>query len=137
MGPSEETMTNRAGDDDRRSFVRARFATGATLTDAKTGKEWQTELVDLCIKGAFVSRPEDWHGKSGDPCSLALNLNAGLVISMSGHIAHVRPGGVGFAWDSIDIDDMAHLRRLLELNLGDGSLFQRELSALGRKTGSE
>jgi len=38
---------------------------------------------------------------------------------------------IGFRWDRIDLDSFAQLKRLVELNLGDPDLLNRELSALG------
>jgi hypothetical protein len=38
---------------------------------------------------------------------------------------------VGLHCRHIDIESLAHLRRLIELNLGDPALLERELAALG------
>jgi hypothetical protein len=46
-------------------------------------------------------------------------------------VAHCESEHVGFHCDHIDIDSITHLRRLVELNLGDPELLERELSALG------
>jgi hypothetical protein len=40
---------------------------------------------------------------------------------------------LGFVCQYIDLDSISHLRRLVELNLGDGSLLERELAALGEE----
>jgi hypothetical protein len=49
---------------------------------------------------------------------------------MEGSIAHLEGTQVGLRCDSIDIDSLTHLRRLVELNVGDEAILQRELSAL-------
>jgi len=50
---------------------------------------------------------------------------------MEGHLAHVGDNNtVGIRCESIDLDSISHLRRLVELNLGDPELLNRELSAL-------
>jgi len=43
---------------------------------------------------------------------------------------YTEPERIGFACTHIDIDSAAHLRRLVELNLGNPELLARELSAL-------
>ena len=45
--------------------------------------------------------------------------------------AHVMPHRIGFEWQKIDLDSFAELKRLVELNLGDPAILNRELSALG------
>jgi hypothetical protein len=49
---------------------------------------------------------------------------------MNTRVAHLENTHVGLRCESIDLDSMAHLRRLLELNSGDPELVERELSAL-------
>jgi hypothetical protein len=49
---------------------------------------------------------------------------------MQTRVAHVEGPQAGLLCISIDIDSVTHLRRLLELNLGDPALLERELSAL-------
>ena len=45
-------------------------------------------------------------------------------------VAHREGRRAGLACQSIDVDSVTHLRRLVELNAGDPDLLQRELSAL-------
>jgi hypothetical protein len=45
-------------------------------------------------------------------------------------VAHVEGEHVGLLCRSIDIESITHLRRLLEINLGDAKLLERELKAL-------
>jgi hypothetical protein len=40
-------------------------------------------------------------------------------------------GNWGLRWKHIDVDSLTHLRRLLELNLTDPGLLNRELADLG------
>jgi hypothetical protein len=46
-------------------------------------------------------------------------------------IAHHENEELGLHCKDIDIDSITHLRRLIELNLGNPALLERELSALG------
>jgi len=49
---------------------------------------------------------------------------------MDGRIANQRDDMMGIVCEHIDVDSMTHLRRLVELNMGDTSLLERELHAL-------
>ena len=49
---------------------------------------------------------------------------------MNCQLAHCHGRLAGLVCTSIDLDSITHLRRLVELNLGDPDLLDRELSAL-------
>lgn len=46
-------------------------------------------------------------------------------------LTRTQPQSLGFVCRHIDLDSISHLRRLVELNLGDEQLLERELAALG------
>jgi hypothetical protein len=49
---------------------------------------------------------------------------------MAGELAHVEAGHAGVLCRSIDLESITHLRRLIEVNLGDPAASERELKAL-------
>lgn len=49
---------------------------------------------------------------------------------MAGELAHVEGERSGVLCRSIDLESITHLRRLIEMNLGDAALVERELAAL-------
>jgi hypothetical protein len=51
---------------------------------------------------------------------------------MKAVVAHIEKGSAGFRCDKIEAESAVHLRRLVELNLGDEELLHRELAALGK-----
>ena len=116
--------------DERRQFTRIPFEVRAVLRD--NGNEWPVELIDISLKGALVTRPEGWSAIPGRACAVHIELTDETLIHMEGTVAHLQPDRVGFRCDHMDVDSITHLRRLAELNLGDASLVERELSALGR-----
>ena len=67
-------------------------------------------------------------------CVALLPLGAGaandIVIAMAGELAHVEGAHAGVLCRSIDIESITHLRRLIEVNLGDPAALERELKAL-------
>ena len=92
---------------------------------------WSTEVLDVSLKGALVERPEGWGVPLGEPCELVIQLNgheAGIVMAVE--LVHVEGHRLGFECQYIDIESAMHLRRLVELNLGDPDLLERELAHL-------
>jgi len=112
----------------RRQFWRAHFNSPVRLT--LHGEVSEAMLHDISLKGALLKAPADWRGRKGDHCLLRLHLAADAVINMSATVAHVEGRRIGLNCDSIDLDSVTHLRRLVELNAGDPGLLDRELSAL-------
>jgi hypothetical protein len=119
MGPS----------DDRRRFSRIAFHRPAELDAA--GERVTCELLDISLKGALVEVPAGFRGQEGQACALAIRLDAGdVMVRMDGEIVHREGTALGLRCTGIDLDSIAHLRRIVELNLGDEELLHRELSAL-------
>jgi hypothetical protein len=124
-------MTAKTGDE-RRRFSRIRFHRPAELS--ARGERVTCEVTDVSLKGALVEVPVSFHTHPGEKCTLAIRLDAGeATIRMEGEIAHREGTLAGVRCLEIDLDSIAHLRRLVELNLGDEELLQRELSALVRE----
>jgi len=91
-----------------------------------------TCLIDISLKGALVKAPEDWQLSIGCRLDLSVALNgADSAIHMQAQVAHIEPGQIGLLCDGIDMQSITHLRRLVELNLGDNALLERDLQALG------
>ena len=113
---------------DRRRFRRIAF-------DAKTeirqnGWELPVKLVDLSLKGLLLEQPEGWKGNKALPFEVDIRLDPKAHIKMQVRLAHEDHGQLGFVCQHIDLDSISHLRRLIELNLGDEEELERELGAL-------
>ncbi|MEY2633653.1 MAG: hypothetical protein RIR00_2307 [Pseudomonadota bacterium] len=116
---------------ERRLFSRILFRTEARLSEP--GHEIGVQVIDLSLRGALLRPLRPWTATSGTPCTLRIRLDEmGTLIHMDGQVAHRDGVYVGFRCTEIDLDSITHLRRLLELNLGDEALLQRELSAFSR-----
>lgn len=115
---------------ERRRFQRFSFEALARLYSQNAA--WDTQLIDISMKGVLVERPQDFEGEVGGQFRLDLRLRGSVVISMGVVAAHVGAERIGLKWRSIDLDSFSRLKRLIELNLGDPNLLDRELSALGR-----
>ena len=115
---------------ERRLFSRVPFEAAVSLSNP-LGR-WGGKLIDISLKGVLISRPQHWTGKSGDEMLLEIHPPGEVFgIRMEATVAHAEADKVGLRCLSIDIDSVSHLRRLMELNLGDEDVLYRELSLMG------
>ena len=121
-------MANAADNEERRRFKR--FACDGGVRIYSPRRVWESNLVDISLKGALVEKPADFDGKAGGTFRLEIRLTTGVIISMGVTAAHVGVLRIGFHCERIDLDSFTQLKRLIELNLGDPDLLNRELSAL-------
>jgi len=121
--------TQTADAPNRRRFQRFHFEGTVKLYSDKA--MWESKLVDISLKGVLIERPVEWKGKVGSRYRMDLRINQSVIISMGVNAAHIMPHRIGFEWQKIDLDSFAELKRLVELNLGDPAILNRELSALG------
>jgi hypothetical protein len=61
---------------------------------------------------------------------LSIHLSYAIHIDMDAKLSHQHGSHAGFHCVSIDTDSVSQLRRLVELNLGDSTLLERDLQAL-------
>ena len=104
-----------------------------SLVEFKTSEvKHVCELVDISINGALIAACSGATPKSGTPCQLTISLNdaAENKIIMTGTVARKIENRVGIHCESIDVDSMTHLRKLVEYNLGDVELVNRDFDAL-------
>lgn len=113
---------------DRRRFRRIAFDAKTALR--QNGQEWQVQLVDLSLKGLLVKRPSPWLGNATEPFDVDMHLDAETDVQMRVRLTHEDPSQLGFVCEHIDLDSISHLRRLIELNVGDQEELERELGAL-------
>lgn len=114
---------------ERRCFSRITFHRPATFRVG--GAVTSVDVLDVSLKGALLEVPAVLEAEAGAPCTLVIHLDAGEAsIHMDGQVAHRNGARVGFRCASIDLESIAHLRRVVELNLADEILLQRELATL-------
>ena len=119
--------------EERRRFHRILFDAPTTVS-CTSGENYQTTLIDISLNGALIARPEGWEGATGDGgevITITLDQENGIVIRMEAVLVHVEDALLGLECKHIDMDSITHLRRLVELNMGDPELLERELAALG------
>ncbi|MCG8429185.1 MAG: PilZ domain-containing protein [Chromatiales bacterium] len=115
---------------ERRKFHRILFDAPVMINQQS---ELQSTVVDISLNGVLIQTIEEWQCKPGDAAEISIFLDAeqATTITMRVNVAHIDNGRVGLRCKDIDMESIAHLRRLVELNLGDAELLERELEALG------
>ena len=123
-------MTN-----EQRHFTRIPFNATATIINSNSSHKTMAELIDISFKGLLIRKPDDWEGRLGEHYSVLLQLAGNEVeINLSVIEVHTENDHVGFKTEHMDIESATNLRRLVELNLGDESLLERELTELVQTT---
>ena len=114
---------------ERRHFVRVGFDAPALLATATAA--FSVHVLDLSLKGALIMMPAQAALGRGTLCQLTIPLaDTGNHIAMSTEVAHVQGLRTGLLCKGIDLDSVTHLRRLIELQLGDPALLERDLGEL-------
>lgn len=115
---------------EKRKFTRIPFQAKVHIVSADGN--WHGELIDVSLQGVLVTTPEKWVAKIDDHFLIELLIEGSdISIRMEAAVAHIEDDYIGFQCKHIDLDSITHLRRLVELNIGDSSILSRELSALG------
>ena len=114
---------------ERRRFHR--FAFDAPTEIVQGERHWVVELHDVSLKGLLIKRPQQWNGDPNHPFNVSIQLSDDARVQMEVVLTRTHDGLLGFVCRHIDLDSISHLRRLVELNLGDETLLERELAALG------
>ena len=114
----------------QRRFSRIEFDTEVRLINDKS--LWKSRLIDISLKGLLITVPRIWEADIGDHYLTELFAdNEETVIRMEVSISHIGERQVGLCCEHIDLDSVSHLRRLIELNIGNPEILYRELSELG------
>lgn len=114
---------------ERRHFVRVSFDAPALLTTSTDA--FSVHVLDLSLKGALIMTPPEAALEAGMLCQITIPLaETGNHIAMSTEVAHVQGLHTGLLCRGIDLDSVTHLRRLIELQLGDPALLERDLGEL-------
>jgi hypothetical protein len=115
---------------DRRRFTRVNFHAEVTLTQQNYG--FSSTLVDVSLNGILLDTPAEYELRADSPADVAIKLGDETEINMSVRLVHSSSDVLGFRCESIDVDSIGHLRRLIELNIGDAHAAERVLSELMR-----
>lgn len=113
---------------ERRRFSRIDF--DARVEIAQGDKNWRAQLLDISLKGLLLSKMAPYQVPSTLPVLVKIILSDQTSIAMSAQVVHQSLEQIHLACITIDIDSISHLRRLIELNIGNTDAAERELSEL-------
>jgi len=114
---------------ERRQFNRVVFNTTANFYADKRKVECQ--IIDLSIQGVLLELLDPAEVEVGTAYQLEIPLGERKeLISMELELMHLENKTLGLMCSFIDLESITHLRRLVELNLGDSELLERDFSAL-------
>ncbi|TWC31745.1 PilZ domain-containing protein [Pseudomonas sp. SJZ079] len=117
---------------ERRRFHRIAFDAPTEIVQGT--QSWSVELLDVSLKGLLIKRPEDWDGAPHQPFLACVELGGETQVRMEMVLTRIQEQLLGFVCTHIDLDSISHLRRLVELNLGDEQLLERDLAALSEES---
>jgi hypothetical protein len=113
---------------EKRQFHRVGHDASAVLVHA--ANSWPCTVEDLSLKGGMVKLEEAWSVDPGLTYRLGIYLSEDVRIDMDVRLSHQQGMRAGFHCVSIDSDSVGQLKRLVELNLGDSALLERDMHAL-------
>ena len=120
---------------EQRHFSRIPFDADVRITDLQGGSTHSAQLLDISLKGALTTQPDASIAEIRRAYQLEMLLTASgsdVKLQMEASIAHMEDGRIGFQYQNMDLDTATHLHRLVELNLGDEKLMERELAELAK-----
>jgi PilZ domain len=88
------------------------------------------QLLDISLKGAMLQLESIEDIRIDSVCLLRMTLSEQEVIEMHATVVWTGNNQLGLLCDSIDLDSITNLKRLLELNMADPALLDRELASL-------
>ncbi len=113
---------------ERRKFSRILFDAHVEL--AQGNSHWRASLLDISLKGLLIQQQLPAQVQKELPILVKILLSDNTCIAMTVSVSHQHHNQTGLMCTTIDIDSISHLRRLIELNLGDSSAAERELNEL-------
>ena len=117
--------------ENRRQFTRILFSINAELTVEETS--YPVSIHDVSLNGALVTAVKSKEALKGKFGTLVFYLSDNEAkVTMNIVVVHEHENETGLQCNAIDIDSVTHLRRLVELNLGNSEQLDKELHQLSR-----
>ncbi|WP_425666413.1 PilZ domain-containing protein [Vibrio tubiashii] len=121
---------------ERRRFSRIVYQTQATLTQESAVVN--ALVCDLSLHGLLLTSEQSDQLDTNKQVDVEFSLaGSDVTIQLVGNIVGLNNNVIRVSIDHIDIESIGHLKRLVELNVGDDDLLHRDiehLSDLGEYT---
>ena len=118
---------------ERRKFSRVNFQGDCSLVfDKKTEHhDFEASLIDISLNGALISINPLIVDLEEEQVQLHLGLEGSdIELLLNGFVCHQQEKLLGVQFTKLDIETLSHLKRLIELNLGDNDSMTREFAEL-------
>lgn len=117
---------------ERRLFNRVQFEADAKLVIQ--GEHVSCHVIDLSLNGALIKIDdiEELDSSVDYELKIPLGDEQSQLITMNLKLSHQNGPNLGLECNHIDLDSITHLRRLVELNLGDSHLLERDFESLSQ-----
>jgi pSer/pThr/pTyr-binding forkhead associated (FHA) protein len=126
IGHESRGSRHEPADAGQRQFTRVSLHQPVSI--ASDEARWDTRLLDLSLSGALLKHPAGWTGKTGDRFTLRLQLADLSYLEVGAQVRQINADRLGMAFTDLDEAVRDGIRGLVEINLGDPALLQRELS---------
>lgn len=114
---------------ERRRFSRILYQVPATITQGTL--ELESSVQDLSLHGVLLQCNSCSKLNESLPITVRFTLNeSDIEIQLEASIISTNNTSMRLRIEHLDIDSISHLKRLVELNVGDDSLLHRELEYL-------
>jgi len=114
---------------DRRHFQR--IASDKRVLLRSWDAEHDGNLLDISLRGLLIEVRGHWQPFQGERVHVHVQLDGELsCIDMHAVVARCDHGRIGLRCVEMDVESAARLRRLVELNLADPALLERDIEQL-------
>ncbi|EGU37602.1 hypothetical protein VII00023_03718 [Vibrio ichthyoenteri ATCC 700023] len=114
---------------ERRRFSRIVYQALAVVTQGQNQVE--SIVKDLSLHGLLLACPDHTSLDSLTPISVQFQLtDSDITIQLQGKIVGVVQNLIRVTIEHIDIESIGHIKRMVELNVGDDELLHREIEHL-------
>ncbi len=115
--------------DEKRHFTRIDF--DARVIIKRNNLNIDGKLIDISLNGALSKSPDHCKLNVGDACEVTIDMGCEHEpIQYDATVKHIHNNLIGVCCDHIAPESASTLRRIIELNLGDSNLLNRELEAM-------
>jgi hypothetical protein len=118
---------------ERRQFSRINFQGICSLFFDKKREhhDFEASLLDISLNGALICITPLIIDLEEEQVKLHLALpGSGIELILDGFVCHQQEKLIGVQFTKMSVDTIAHLKRLIELNLGDTESMRREFAQL-------
>ena len=113
-------------ENERRNFSRIEFNSEAVLI--VKNQRFISTLEDISLKGALLHSDKNIILEKGDKLDFELKLDeTDIVMQFKSILRYRKNDKFGLEFEGLDLECMQHLRRLVELNIGDSDKIKNEL----------